>query len=92
MVVLPWNENIPFESQNISKIKKETKEEPKIKEEFDEDMSDDQNLKYHVYTLDANGKLCEYGITEDSGQTKINPQNKGIFSEVTKTSLVALYY
>ena len=37
-VVLPWNENIPFESQNVSEIKTEIKEEPKIKEEMDMEM------------------------------------------------------
>ena len=79
-------ENIPFESQNISEIKKEIKEEPnedidifpfesenfsyiktEVKNEalIREEMPDDQNPKYHVYTVDANGKLCKYGSTED---------------------------
>ena len=37
-VMLPWNENITFESQNTSKIKTEIKEEPQIKGELDEDF------------------------------------------------------
>ena len=86
-LLLPWNENIPFESQNISKMEQETKEEPKIKEELDEDM-DDQNPKYHVYTLDADGKLCEYGVTEDSENITHNSQNMEISPEATISQLI----
>ena len=92
-LVLPWNENIPFESQNISKNEQETYKEPKIKEELNEYM-DDQNLKYHVYTLDADGKMCEYGVNEDSEndndlKTKIkdNIQSISIEKYVNNASL-----
>ena len=80
-LLLPWNENIPFESQNISKIKKDIKEEPKIKEELAEDKSENiSSIEIEVRN--------EYGVTEDSGETKNNPQNMEISPEVTKTQLV----
>ena len=51
---------------NISNIKMEIKNEALIREE----LSDDQNPKYNVYTLDANGKLCEYGLSEETIEIK----------------------
>ena len=76
-IVLPWNENIPFESQNVSKIKTEIKEELQIKEEIDEDFdsipfeSDDLDLDF----LDANYKICKYDLSEDPKTTKTKNNN-----------------
>ena len=113
--MLPLNENIPFELQNVSKIKTEIKEEPKIKEEPDEDMDiipfesehisnvkieiknealireeiiDNQNPKYDVYTLDADGQLCELGNTEIDQHKNSNSDNSESFENYESQNTV----
>ena len=69
-IVLPWNEIVAFESQDISKAKTVVKEEPHIKEEL---LHEDVDIPFESYNqndIDANEEICEYGLSEETIEIK----------------------